>query len=49
VDATVAFGAFNVRQDQKRHERSVHTIRHGIGCVNPIRLVRQSTKRNRIP
>jgi integrase len=26
-----------------------HTIRHGIGCVDPIRLVRQSAKRKKIP
>jgi hypothetical protein len=26
-----------------------HTIRHGIGSVNPIRLVRQSAKRKKIP
>jgi integrase len=26
-----------------------HTIRHGIGSVNPIRLVRQSAKRKEIP
>ena len=26
-----------------------HTIRHGIGSLNPIRLVRQSAKRKKIP
>jgi hypothetical protein len=26
-----------------------HTIRHGFGSVNPIRLVRQSAKRKKIP
>jgi integrase len=26
-----------------------HTIRHGIGNLNPIRLVRQSAKRKKIP
>jgi integrase len=26
-----------------------HTIRHGIGSVNPVRLVRQSAKRKTIP
>ena len=45
-----AFGKSQLRQNQKPHELVFnHAIRHQVYSRNPIRLVRQSAKRRKIP
>ena len=50
LDAFLTVGTLDVCQNPNRHERPIqHAIRHGLGGMNPIRLVRQSAKRKKIP